>query len=380
MSDENEVKTNKLYKVFEKWILFRIPAFLFWYWLVSLIIKDFSGSYFQYADKYLLLSILVSEIILVFLKKWIKLFGLLLYVLAFPLLFPFILISLLSKVLTLVFKTPAYSLKTIFCDKTFVLNILLLTVFWLLLVKIENPLIESYLALSILITNLIFLAHLFYVAINPLYFLYIFQKVIWRISEPIICICIKKWGHLLFKDKSYKSYLETLDTAVTRVNDKTSNLLDKFNKHKLLLVPLIAFVFLLIFTYFAISIGVCAFKIGDFYGPLLNISEYTSSVFDFIYTTALLMLTILPNNVSPNGVLGQLFILFSVLHGIMIISLLLSGFFAMLSSDNNISKETFSKLIEEMNRDVEKWKQILIDEQQGSVKTEAVEIKKGKED
>lgn len=311
--------------LFGKWFLHRLSAFFIWYWfLLRFLHLDLPGN-LTFSFEYLLLPSAITTFLMIVFGQWARLFFYPFYVFTFPGLVLF----LITRGIYRVVKFPLVAGKFAFSSRTILLSILVLLAVLPISIYASNAKTAATAAL---------IAHLF--------IFFLFLQVFRLASNPYKPLT----GILQFLSSTGSSWVETSfikpgltkdgqtrQTAITfsewiikgidRIypeSDYADRGIAGFARAGV--VPFAMAVFIIIFILIAVSFAIVHMKLELAWGPQISGLGSSPSLWDYFYTSLLIEATAIPNQISPITILGQILILWNLLSGILLLTLLLAMF------------------------------------------------------
>lgn len=371
----NPPKTENGWSTFlKKWVLFRLFAALAWSWLIlTLIGKEvsFGGPLNR---NYLALPFLIAWIGFVIAHKWGRVLFYFPYVVFFPIL---ILVTVgwwIFQFFRKTLKWPIRVLRAIKSGTTIFIVFVGILISWIVTLVSASPTNRAIASLIALAGTYLLVLQSFRWASNP--------------YRPLLAVIefLSEKGSKAFEEAYVKPGMtdqnRKRDTAIEAC-DWCLKALDKLYQAKAplshgvaafthrSLLPSFVFGFIALYAILASSFSVALFHIERAWGSVVEGIGNPPTLFSYFYFSFLSQATAVPDGIRPLSVYGQIWILWVVMTGILLLTLLIALFTTSVGvhGDNALLEvRTFS---EHARRDLNTWRGQL---SQPIIETEVVDV------
>lgn len=325
-----KIKDKRLKVVFDTWFgktfLYRISAFLVWYFIfIRIFDKNLPFNINNYYQKYLLIPALFSFILLII--SW-RIDRFLFYPIYIGF-FPFALIWIIPKTIYRGIKFR----KILKSWKFTAMLIFIIIVGWIIIFKINNLEISTYISLVTHSACYLLFLNSFNFASNPYKPIENFVKFFGGkasdfldkiITKPITNPDSQINKQLLNSAVTFYDFIINFIDKLSILENSSSEGLPGFTRKWF--VSIFISIFLFLYGLLGISFSISLFWIERAWGTQINGLSSSGEFIDYIYFNFLSLLTAIPNNIQPITVFGKLWIVWIIISGVLLLTILLTMF------------------------------------------------------
>ena len=355
-SEEEGASTNPFFKTWaSRWLVYRPPSALVWAWLLLMLFGRPITVSLPVSPGILLLPALVAWILLLFIGGWGRFAFYPLYVLLFPLLVLFYAIIFLAKL----FSVPLKVGRFVTSGRLIVLAIIVIALGSLAYFLVPDPSVRAVASISALVALYILFLQSFRFAANPFrpltgFFTFFGDQGEAFIRRTYIKPALEKRGQ--GTDMAIRvcnwiiraiDYLEPSDTT------QEGGLVGATRSF---LVPTTIFAFILVFVSLAFAFALTIQAIEAAWGPQFTGLGDVPNLMDYLYFSILTQATVIPSGVSPLSAFGQILIIWIVLTGVLLLTLLLATFTTSVGIHGETAMNSIRDSLESERRRFHDWK------------------------
>lgn len=342
-----------------KWLLYRLFTALVWYWIILIAM----GKEMPFAipvDRILLaLPFLLTWIGFLVAHKWLHVFLYLPYLLLFPLLIVANIAWGIFQFFRRTFTWPARVFRAIKSGEAIIILLLVVLISWsvsFLSGSVTNRAIGSLIALA---GTYLLVIQSFRWAANPYMPLLAVVKFLSEKGRKIIEDTYVKPG-MTGADQKRDNAIRVCDWALKALDQlyqakaPLSQGLTAFTHRSLL--PSFVLCFIVLYATLASSFSLSLFHVERAWGPLIDGIGEPRTLFSYFYFSFLSQATAVPDGIRPLSVYGQIWILWVVMTGILLLTILIALFTASVGVHGENALSEVRIFSEDARRDLTNWK------------------------
>lgn len=358
--------------ILKTWLLYRLPAALFWYWIILRVsggrISNYTGIY----QDYLAIPAIIVLIAFVLAHRWLRAAFYPVYAVGFPL---WTCLNIFAWILVLLHKTrslPIRALRTAKSGAAVFLLVLAFLVGWAVTFLSYSPTTRGTSALIAHTATYLLFLQSFRWASNP------FKPI-----SKILAFLSEK-GRKVMEDTYIKPGLTDVgkkrDEGI-KACDWCLKMLDKMYQSSAplskgitaithgKLLPLFIYGFVLTYISISVSFSLALYEIERAWGPIVG--GLGGSRLSYFYFSFLSQATEIPDGIQPVSIYGQLWVVWLVMTGILFLTILITLFTTSFGFHGESAMSEMRNFSEQTRRDLVAWRTQL---QQPVIDTEAIVV------
>lgn len=356
---QSKTVKHRLSVFFRDWFLYRMPASLTWYWLILRFSNRGLPFHSPIDRDYLVIPFLTAWVLLLLARKWWRVIFYLPYVVLFPVLVLLTLAWLVYRFFKSTAVVPVQAFRIARSGGAIFVTFMAVIAGWTITLLGARPSTRAAAALAAHVSTYLLFLQGFRWASNPYRPLLAVLEFLSEKGRKVLETTLIQPG---MKDagEKRKTAIEACDwciKALDRLYQAKAPLrqgLMAFTYGNLL--PSFIYGFVFVYCTLALSFSVCLRQVELAWGPILSGIGNPPTKLSYFYFSFLTQATAVPNDVRPLSAYGQLWILWLVTTGILLLTILIALFTTSLGVHGGNALTEVRNFSEGAKRDLVTWR------------------------